>query len=95
MILCKCCIQHASKFGKPSSGQRTGKDQLSFQSQRKAMPKNVQITIQLCSFYMPAGLYSKSFKLDFSSVNSELQDTQLGFKETEEPEIKLLTYTGS
>ena len=44
---------------------------------------------------MPAGLYSKSFKLDFSSVNSELQDTQLGFKETEEPEIKLLTYTGS
>ena len=44
---------------------------------------------------MPAGLYSKSFKLDFSNVNSELQDAQLGFKETEEPEIKLLTFTGS
>ena len=31
-----------SKFGKLSSGHRTGKGQLSFQSQRKAMPKNVQ-----------------------------------------------------
>ena len=32
----------ASKFGKLSSGHRTGKGQFSFQSQRKAMPKNVQ-----------------------------------------------------
>ena len=30
----------ASKFGKLSSGHRTGKGQFSFQSQRKAMPKN-------------------------------------------------------
>ena len=36
----KCCTQYASKFGKPSSGHRTGKGQFSFQSQRKAMPKN-------------------------------------------------------
>ena len=36
----KCCIQYASKFGKLSSGHRTGKGQFSFQSQRKAMPKN-------------------------------------------------------
>ena len=32
----------ASKFGKLSSGHRTGKGQFSFQSQRRAMPKNVQ-----------------------------------------------------
>ena len=32
----------ASKFGKLSSGHRTGKGQFSFQSQRKAIPKNVQ-----------------------------------------------------
>ena len=32
----------ASKFGKLSSGHRTGKVQFSFQSQRKAMPKNAQ-----------------------------------------------------
>ena len=30
---------YASKFGKPSSGHRTGKGQFSFQSQRKAMSK--------------------------------------------------------
>ena len=32
---------------KTSSGYKTGKGQLSFQSQRKAMPKNVQDTAQL------------------------------------------------
>ena len=37
----------ASKFGKPSSGHSTGKGPFSFQSQRKAMPKNVQTTAQL------------------------------------------------
>ena len=33
---------------------RTGKGQFSFQSQRKAMPKSVQTTIQSCSFHMLA-----------------------------------------
>ena len=37
------------KFGKLSSGYRTGKGQFSFQSQRKAMPKNAQTTAQLHS----------------------------------------------
>ena len=46
---------YVSKFGKLSSGHRTGKGQFSFQSQRRAMPKNVQITVQLCSFHMLAG----------------------------------------
>ena len=32
------------KFGKLSSGHRTGKGQFSLQSQRKAMPKNAQAT---------------------------------------------------
>ena len=38
----KCCTQYASKFAKLSSGHRTGKGQFSFQSLRKAMPKNAQ-----------------------------------------------------
>ena len=38
-----------SKTGKLSSGHRTGKGQFSFQSQRRAMPKNVQATAQLYS----------------------------------------------
>ena len=50
----KCCTQYASKFGKLSSGHRTGKGQFSFQSQRKATPKNVQTTTQLHSFHMLA-----------------------------------------
>ena len=37
------------KFGKLNSGHRIGKGQFSFQSQRKAMPKNAQTTAQLQS----------------------------------------------
>ena len=48
----KCFTQYASKFGKLSSGHRTGKDQFSSQSQRKAMPKNAQTTTQLHSSHM-------------------------------------------
>ena len=44
-------VLHSSKFGKLSSGHRTGKGQFSFQSQRKAMPKNAQTTAQLHSSY--------------------------------------------
>ena len=40
------------KFGKLSSGHRTGKGQFSFQSLRKAMPKNAQTTAQLHSTHM-------------------------------------------
>ena len=49
MMLWKCCTQYASKFGKLSSGHRTEKGQFSFQSQRKAMPKNAQTTAQMHS----------------------------------------------
>ena len=52
MMLSKCCTQYASKFGKLSSGHRTGKGQFSFQFQRKAMPKNTQTTAQLHSSHM-------------------------------------------
>ena len=47
-------VLHSSclKFGKLSSGHRTGKGQFSFQSQRKAMPKNAQTTAQLHSSHM-------------------------------------------
>ena len=43
----KVPTQNARKFGKLSSGHRTGKlatGQFSFQSQRKAVPKNAQTT---------------------------------------------------
>ena len=47
-----CCTQYASKFGKLTSGHRTGKGQFSFQSQRKAMTKNAQTTAKLHSSHM-------------------------------------------
>ena len=42
-------------IGKLSSGHRTGKGQFSFQSQRKAMPKNAQTTAQLHSSHTLVG----------------------------------------
>ena len=50
MMLIKHCTHYASKFGELINGHRTGKGQFSFQSQRKAMPKNVQVTIELTHF---------------------------------------------
>ena len=50
----KVLTKYASKFGKLSNGHRTGKGQSSFQSQRKAMPKNAQTTTQLHSSHMLA-----------------------------------------
>ena len=44
------------------------KGQFSFQYQSNAMPKNVQIAVQLHSFHMLARLCSKSFKLGFSNM---------------------------
>ena len=45
----KVLTHYGSKFGNLSSGHRTGKHQFSFQSQRKAMPRNAQTTAQLHS----------------------------------------------
>ena len=45
-------LRNNSKFGKLSSGHRTGKGQFSFQSLRKAMPKNAQTMAQLHSSHI-------------------------------------------
>ena len=50
----KVFTQYASKFGKLSSGRNTGKGQFSFQSQRKAMPKDAQTIVPLHSSHMLA-----------------------------------------
>ena len=76
MTLFKCYTQYASKFGKLSSAQRTGKCQFSFQSQRRAVPKNVQSTEQLHSLCMLVG-YAQN---PSSYVNWEFPDVQAGFR---------------
>ena len=95
-MLLKCCTQYVSKSGKFSSGHRTRKRQFSFQSQRKAMPKNVQITAQLHSSHMLAKYCSKFSKLGFNSTWTEkFQMFKLDLEKAEEPEKKLPISTGS
>ena len=50
----KCCTQCVSKFGKLSSGHRTGKGQFSFQLPKRTVLKNVKNTGQLYSSHMLA-----------------------------------------
>ena len=64
----KYCTQYASKFGNLSSGHRIGKDQFSFQSQRKAMPKNAQTTAQWHSSHTLVKQCSKFSKPGFNST---------------------------
>ena len=95
-MLWKCCIQYTSKFGKCSSGCKTGKGQFSFQSQRKAMPKNAQTTAQLYSSCMLTKQCSKFYKPGFNSTwTMNFQMFQLDLEKAEEPEIKVPTSTGS
>ena len=81
MILWKCSTQHASKFGKLSIGHRTGKDQFSFQSQRKAMPKNARnyCTFALISHASKVMLKILQARLQ-QYMNRELTDVQMGFR---------------
>ena len=91
-MLWKCYTQYVSKFGKLISGHRTGKGQFSFQSQKKAMPKNVPTTIQLHSSHTLAKYCSKFSKLGFNSMWTEkFQMFKLDLEKSEEPEIKLPT----
>ena len=79
MMLWKCHTQYASKFGKLSNGHRTGKGQFSFQSQRRAMPKNVQTTGKLHSSHLLVMLKILQARLQ-QYVNYELPDVQAGFR---------------
>ena len=80
-MLWKCCTQHASKFGKLSSGHRTGKVQFSLQSLRKAIAKE-------CLNYHTIALISHTSKIMLKIfqarlqqyVNHELPDVPAGFR---------------
>ena len=80
-MLWKCCTQYATKFGKLSNNYRTGKGQFSFQSQRRAMPKNVQTTtVALISHASKVMLKILQARLRMVYVNHELPDVQAGFR---------------
>ena len=101
-MLLEFCTQYANKFGKLSSGHRTGKGQFSFQSQRRAMPKNVQTTAQLhvCgNFHIISDDSKPVFKtlqLGFNSTWTEnFQMYKLHLEKAEEPEIKPVNPKGN
>ena len=60
-----------------NSAVATGLEKFSLQSQRKAMSKNVQNTVQLYSFHMLAILKILQARLQ-QYVNQELPDEQAG-----------------
>ena len=95
MILLKCCINIPANL--EISSVTTGLERwFSFESQRKALPKNVQTNSQLHSFHMPAEKCWKFSKLGFNSWwTKNFQVFKLNLEKVEEQEIKLSTSIGS
>ena len=89
----KCCMQYASKFGKFSSGQRTGKGQFFIPVPKKGDTKEYSNyrTIARISHTSKEMLKILQARLQ-QYVNRELPDFQ---EKAEEPEIKLPTSAGS
>ena len=73
-----------------NSAVATGLEKVSFDSNsKKSNAKNVQITVQLHSFYMLARLSTKPFKLGFNSTQAKnFQMYKLDLEKAEEPEVK-------
>ena len=78
-----------------SSGHRTEKDEFSFQSQRKAMPKDAQTTAQLALISHGSKVMLKILQASLQQyVTKNFQRYKLDLEKAEEPEIKLPTSTG-
>ena len=76
-------VQHSicQQIWKTSSGHRTGKGQFSFQSQRKAMPKNVQTTAQFTLISHASKVILKILQARLQQyMNHEFPDVQAGFR---------------
>ena len=93
VFLKMCYIQYVFKFGKPSSGHRTGKGQSSSEFARRAVLKKAQTTRQF-SHASKVILKTLQARLQYH-VNGELPDVQAGFSKAKEPEIKLPTFAES
>ena len=97
MMLWNCYIQYGSKFGKLSSGRRTGKGQFSF-----FIPIPKKGNAKECSNYHTIALISHASKFMLKILQARLQqyvNLELTFKllleKAEEAEIKLPTSAGS
>ena len=94
-MLWKCCTQYASKFGKLSSGHRTGKGIF--------IPIPKKGNVKECSNYCTIAPISHASKVMLKIlqarlqqyVNHELPDVQTGFRKGKGTKIKLPTSAGS
>ena len=92
IMLVKCCTQHASKFGKLSTGHRT----IFISIPKKGNTKE-------CSNYCTISLISQANKVMLKIFQASLHSTwtekfqmfKLDLEKAEEEEIKLPTYAGS
>ena len=66
MILLKCCTQYATKFGKLTSGHRTGKGQFCIPAPKKGNTKE-------CSNYCTITLISHTSKVMLKILQARLQ----------------------
>ena len=79
-----------------NSAVATGLEEFSFHSNPKERQYQRMYKLLHNCTYFTCWLCSKSFKLGFSSMQTKnFQMYKLGFKEAEEPEIKLPTFVGS
>ena len=94
MMLSKCCTQYASKFGKLSSGHRTGKVVF--------IPIPKKGNAKECSNYRAIALISHTIKVMLKILqarlqqymNCELPDVQAGFRKGRGTRDKLSTSAG-
>ena len=80
MMLLKCCTQYARKFGKFSSGHRTGKGPFSFQSQRKQSQRMCKLTHSFTHLTRQQVMLKILLARLQEYVNHELPDVQDRFR---------------
>ena len=96
MMLWKCCTQYASKFGKLSSGHRTGKVSFHSNPKESECQKMLKLPHSCTHLHMLAKWCSKFHKPGFNRMwTMSFQMFKLDLEKAEEPEIKLPTSTGS
>ena len=88
--LWKCCTQYASKFGKLSSGHRTGKRSVFIPMPKKSNAKECSNYRTTAFISHTSKVYSKFSKPSFSNTYTmNFQIVKLVLEKAEEPEIKL------
>ena len=80
MLLLKYCTQYISKFGKLSSGHRTGKSQFSLQAQEGQCQRMFKL-LHNCTHLNASKVMLKILQARLQQyMNRELPDVQAGFR---------------